>query len=62
MPAVGSGRSAQGAALMTLAAILQMQDALRDFNDRLIRFMTEQSGQAAPHKIKPVDRERREEP
>jgi hypothetical protein len=32
-------------------------DPARDFNDRLIRFMTEQAQQPAPTKIKPVERE-----
>jgi hypothetical protein len=34
-------------------------DPARDFNDRLIAFMTEQSKHPLPTKIRPVDREER---
>lgn len=36
-------------------------DPARDFNDRLIAFMTEQAQQPAPTRIKPVEREERQE-
>ena len=51
------------ARLVEVAALTQAlkkmgHDPARDFNDRLIRFMTEQSAQPGTTKIKPVDRER----
>ncbi len=46
-------------AAMTQALKKMGHDPARDFNDRLIRFMTEQSAQPAPTKIKPIDREER---
>src|SRR3954470_18760388 len=50
------------ARLVEVAALTQAlkkmgHDPARDFNDRLIAFMTEQSKQPRPTKIKPVDRE-----
>ena len=52
------------ARLVEVAALVQARkkigpDPARDFNDRLIAFMTEQSSQSRPTKIKPVDREER---
>src|SRR5262245_58306803 len=52
------------ARLVEVAALTQAlkkmgHDPARDFNDRLIRFMTEQASQPAPTKIKPVEREER---
>lgn len=52
------------ARLVEVAALTQAlkkmgHDPARDFNDRLIAYMTEQSNQPAPTKIKPVDREER---
>jgi HPr kinase/phosphorylase len=52
------------ARLVEVAALTQAlkkmgHDPARDFNDRLIRFMTEQANQPAPTRIKPVDREER---
>jgi HPr kinase/phosphorylase len=39
-------------------ALKQMgHDPARDFNDRLIKFMSEQAGEATPTRIKPVVRE-----
>ena len=50
------------ARLVEVAALTQAlkkmgHDPAKDFNDRLIRFMTEQAKQPAPTKIKPIDRE-----
>ena len=50
------------ARLVEVAALTQAlkkmgHDPAKDFNDRLIRFMTEQAQQPAPTKIKPIDRE-----
>jgi HPr kinase/phosphorylase len=50
------------ARLVEVAALTQAlkkmgHDPARDFNDRLIAFMTEQAKQPAPTKIKPIDRE-----
>jgi HPr kinase/phosphorylase len=50
------------ARLVEVAALTQAlkkmgPDPAKDFNDRLIRFMTEQAQQPAPTKIKPIDRE-----
>lgn len=55
------------ARLVEVAALTQAlkkmgHDPARDFNDRLIRFMTEQANQPPPTKIKPVDREVRRSP
>jgi len=52
------------ARLVEVAALTQAlkkmgHDPARDFNDRLIAFMTEQSKNPAPTKIRPVDREER---
>ena len=52
------------ARLVEVAALTQAlkkmgHDPAKDFNDRLIAFMTEQAKQPAPTKIKPVDREER---
>lgn len=52
------------ARLVEVAALTQAlkkmgHDPARDFNDRLIKFMTEQASQPAPLKIKPIDREER---
>jgi len=52
------------ARLVEVAALTQAlkkmgHDPARDFNDRLIAYMTEQSNQPPPTKIKPVDREER---
>ncbi len=51
------------ARLVEVAALTQAlkkmgHDPARDFNDRLIRFMTEQAAQPPSTKIKPIDRER----
>jgi HPr kinase/phosphorylase len=46
-------------AALTLALKKMGHDPARDFNDRLIAFMTAQSNQPPPTKIKPVDREER---
>jgi HPr kinase/phosphorylase len=53
------------ARLVEVAALTQAlkkmgHDPAKDFNDRLIAFMTEQSKQPAPTRIKPVEREERE--
>jgi HPr kinase/phosphorylase len=50
------------ARLVEVAALTQAlkkmgHDPARDFNDRLIAFMTEQSKHPQPTKIRPVDRE-----
>lgn len=50
------------ARLVEVAALTQAlkkmgHDPARDFNDRLVAFMTEQAKQPAPTKIKPVERE-----
>lgn len=50
------------ARLVEVAALTQAlkkmgHDPARDFNDRLIRFMTEQANQPAPTKIKPLEHE-----
>jgi HPr kinase/phosphorylase len=52
------------ARLVEVAALTQAlkkmgHDPARDFNDRLIAFMTEQAKQPAPTKIRPIDREER---
>jgi HPr kinase/phosphorylase len=52
------------ARLVEVAALTQAlkkmgHDPARDFNDRLIAFMTEQAKHPAPTKIRPVDREER---
>src|ERR1041385_5579308 len=52
------------ARLVEVAALTQAlkkmgHDPARDFNDRLIAFMNQQSNQAPTHKIKPVEREER---
>ncbi|MEX2044238.1 MAG: HPr(Ser) kinase/phosphatase [Opitutus sp.] len=44
-------------AALTHALKKMGHDPARDFNDRLIRFMSERAGQPEPMKIKPVDRE-----
>lgn len=46
-------------AALTLALKKMGHDPARDFNDRLIAFMTAQANQPQPTKIKPVDREER---
>jgi HPr kinase/phosphorylase len=46
-------------AALTLALKKMGHDPARDFNDRLIAFMTSQANEAAPTKIKPIDREER---
>ncbi len=46
-------------AALTLALKKMGHDPARDFNDRLIAFMTAQANQPPPTKIKPVDREER---
>jgi HPr kinase/phosphorylase len=53
------------ARLVEVAALTQAlkkmgHDPAKDFNDRLISFMTEQAGRPPPTKIKPVEREERE--
>jgi HPr kinase/phosphorylase len=54
------------ARLVEVAALTQAlkkmgHDPARDFNDRLIAFMTEQASQPLPTKIKPIERVEREE-
>jgi HPr kinase/phosphorylase len=46
-------------AALTHALKKMGHDPARDFNDRLIAFMTEQAKHPAPTKIKPIDREER---
>src|SRR3954463_7141010 len=53
------------ARLVEVAALTQAlkkmgHDPAKDFNDRLIAFMTEQAQHPAPTRIKPIDREERE--
>jgi HPr kinase/phosphorylase len=55
------------ARLVEVAALTQAlkkmgHDPARDFNDRLIKFMTDQANQPAPTTIKPIERGEREEP
>jgi HPr kinase/phosphorylase len=46
-------------AALTLALKKMGHDPARDFNDRLIAFMTSQANETPPTKIKPIDREER---